>query len=194
MDEPQPPNKPLTLIARCSSVNKYKTTVKGNWKTYWYFTKWQVIEVNEGQWKDPKLSFIYTDTWPTAESGIRLKKPILPLYLRCLEGCVTRFVLDISQQPPLIVDMKRRSLIPPHEPLKAPEWDIPESTEDIKLRVKIIKAAKEYLNLESFEGLYVTEERNDFYVVEHVFDSAIEAVTIDKKSFEAERVKIPTPM
>jgi len=171
-------------------VDKYKTSVKGNWKTYWYLTQWKVIEVNEGQWEHPELCFIYADTWPTAESGIRFKKPILPLYIRCLEGCVTHFVIDTSVEPPLIVNMKRRSLIRPHAGLKPPEWDIPGSPEDIRLRVKIIKAAKEYLNLKSFEGLYVTEERSDFYVVEHIFDSSIEAVTVDKKSFKARRIEI----
>lgn len=191
MDRPQPNDASVQLIARCSSVDKYKTTVKGNWKTYWYFTVWKVMEVTEGKWQPSRLSFIYTDTWPTAGSGITLKKPVLPLYLRCLENCVTYFAIDTSKDPPLIVDMKRRSLIPPCEALKPPEWNIPYSAEDIKLRIKIIKSAGEYLNLDTVHGLHITEERSDFYVVEHITDSGIRAVKVDKKNFQADRINIP---
>jgi hypothetical protein len=179
------------ILARCSQLMEYAKTTKGNWETHWYFANWQVIKVTCGRWHELNLRFIYNFRSPTPESGIVVYALPFPNGLG-YEGLVSQFSLDTSTDLPLIVDVESRSLISPHEPLKASSWDLTDPR-DNQRRVQVLKAAKEFMKKPHFAGLAVVEEFDDFFVVRHCLDLKCEALTVDKDTYEVRWVDSASP-
>ena len=65
------------VIAKCREFYEYAVTKKNkNWRYHWYYTEWDVINVEKGKWSEPMIKFVFGDLWPTPESGILLSKMI----------------------------------------------------------------------------------------------------------------------
>jgi hypothetical protein len=72
-----PPSKErgdTTLKARFKEQVELQKIKDGDWYRYLYKITYDNIEVINGQWKHPELTFLCKDTWPTEESGIKVKK------------------------------------------------------------------------------------------------------------------------
>ncbi len=68
------------LIARCVACDEYGTQKKGDWVTHYYLTQWEILK-KEGRWNEPNLVFVYLDSWPTPQSGIRVKRMPFPFHV-----------------------------------------------------------------------------------------------------------------
>lgn len=171
----------VVILARCTRMEEYAKTVKGNWEHHWYFTEWDVIEVIHGRWHSPHLTFIFVDRWPTPESGIKLKKAPLPYW----EGRIFAFWLDSSVKLPLIVRQQHRSRIPPYEALKRPTLDY-RKPDDKSVYEQVVNAAAKFVRSEGGTrgGFQLVEEHDDFFVVEHRSFPRSLAVTVDKDTYE----------
>src|SRR4030042_352421 len=57
------------VLAKCKKIDEYAITKKNkNWRYHWYYTEWEVINVEKGKWSEPQIKFIFRDSWPTPES------------------------------------------------------------------------------------------------------------------------------
>lgn len=64
----------ITLKARFKEQFELQKTRDGDWYRYLYKITYDNIEVINGKWEQPELSFLCKDSWPTEESGIMAKK------------------------------------------------------------------------------------------------------------------------
>jgi len=176
----------VCVLARCEKIQEYAKTVKGNWEDHWYFAEWDVMEVMQGQWESPTLTLIFTDRWPTPESGIKLKKAPLPYW----EGRIFAFWLDSSAKVPLIVRQQQRSRVPPHGLLQRPTLDY-RKPEDMSLYERVVNAAAEAVRSEGETkgGFQLVEEYEDLFVVEHCSFPRSLAVTVDKGTYEVRWIR-----
>ncbi len=173
------------VVAQCTQVEEYATTVKGNWVQHWYVTYWQVIRVERGAWPEETVSFVFHDSWPTAESGIALKAAPRVYY----KGAVVGFCIDTSEAKPVIVAQQARSRVPMHGTLQRPKYDIrdPEST---RLFQRVVEAARLFLQQANAGGgaLTVTEEYDTFFVVEtRAADDSV-ALKVEKGSYRVTEI------
>jgi hypothetical protein len=167
----------------------YAKTVKGNWEDHWYFAQWDVIEVMEGQWESPNLTFIFADRWPTPESGIHITK----LPFRYWQGRIFAFWLDSSARVPLIVRDQQRSRVPPHGLLKRPTLDYRQPDDKI-LYKQVLNAATDFFRSQGeTRGGQLVEEYEDFFVVEHRSFPCSRAVTVDRDTYEVRWVDSASP-
>ena len=175
----------VEMVARCRSVTEYAKTIRGDWEKHWYQVVFEVVEVTAGRWDDPNVVFVWYDLWPTAESGILLKKPMFPYRT----GWVFALWLDTSKKPALIVGHERRSVIPPHAEIRQPALDF-EERETRELLNHLTDAAKAFIERrgKKLRGLQVAEEHDDFLVVEirSAFDSL--AVIVEKGTWKIRSV------
>jgi hypothetical protein len=177
------------LLARCRKIQEYAKTVKGDWQDHWYLAKWDVMEMMQGQWESPTLTFIFADRWPTPESGIKLKKAPLPYW----EAQIFAFWLDSSAKVPLIVRQQQRSRVPPHEALKRPTLDY-RKPDAKSLYEQVVNAAAKFVRGEGGTrgGFQLVEEYEDFFVVEHRSFPRSLAVTVCKGTYEVHWVVGPS--
>lgn len=175
----------VEMVGRCRSVKEYAKRIKGDWERHWYQVVLEVVEVRAGRWDDANVVFVFYDSWPTPESGIILKKPMFPYRT----GWVFALWLDTSQKPALIVGHERRSVIPPHAEIRQPALDF-EERETRELLNHLTDAAKAFIERQGKKlgGLSVTEEHDDFFVVENCigFDSL--AVIVEKDTWKTRSV------
>lgn len=100
----------VCVLARCKEIEKFAEKRKGNWIDYWYFSRWEVIQVTQGQWQEDELRFIFKDSWPTPESGIMVKKAPCEY----IEERVFFFWINVLEKPPVIFGQQWRSPIYPY--------------------------------------------------------------------------------
>lgn len=107
LDNARLPNHDTLVVARFRLSTKYATTRKStNWNYHWLLITYDVVKVEKGNWPFKTVRFIVQYTWPTPESGIKLKCAHFPYGKRV--GAVLAFALDTSTSPAKIVAQQKR--------------------------------------------------------------------------------------
>lgn len=168
------------VVAQCKKINEYAVTKQNkNWRYHWYYTEWDVINVEKGKWPEPQIKFVFRDSWPTPESGIIIDKQEHPYQ----KGRIFFFEFDMSRKEPLIIAQEQRSYIPPHNPIV-----IPHITDSNKLDT-IFEVSREFLLEHNIKGSYssFSEETEEYYVFEVRYEDANnKIILIDKESLTPE--------
>ncbi len=155
----------VELLVYIKDILQYSTEIKGDWKTFRYLIKCDVIEIVVGQWADKELRFVYYDRWPTIESGIMLGK--LP-FSYSVEDV---FNFKLQNQPesslPRIIRHEQRNPVPPHESLRRPNIDNsdPEQMEHMSTILNAARAFFEEQSESNIDGTRIVHEADDYYVV-----------------------------
>jgi len=71
-----PPNKTkgdITLKGKFRERLELEKILDGDYYNYVYKVTYNNLEILNGKWKDPEISFLYKHRWPTQESGIKYK-------------------------------------------------------------------------------------------------------------------------
>lgn len=103
------------VIARCRGANEYaKTSAGKDWNYHWYLVSLDVLAVERGAWIEKEVNFVYSDAWPTPESGIMIDKAVFPF----AKGHIIALTLMTRAKPATVVAFERRSYVAPHGPLK----------------------------------------------------------------------------
>ena len=104
----QPLDGDTVVVARCRECAEFAKRVKGDWEDHWLLVTADVLKVERGSWGEPVLRFVVIESWPTPESGIRLKKAAWPYRA----GAVFAFALDTTVRPARIVGQQRQDARP----------------------------------------------------------------------------------
>ncbi len=173
------------VVAQCTRVEEYDSTVKGDWVQHWYVTEWRAIRIERGEWPAETLSFVFHDRSPASGSGIVLREAP-PAYYR---GAVMGFCIKASGSKPVIVAQQARSRVPSYGTLRRPKYDArdPESTQVFQ---SVIEAARRFVQRAVGGGgaLAVTEEYDRFFVVEvRTADDSV-ALRVEKGSYRVTRI------
>ncbi|OHB51846.1 MAG: hypothetical protein A2Y12_13960 [Planctomycetes bacterium GWF2_42_9] len=156
----QTPSKEISieLLVHITDVQHYSVITEGQWEKHWYLIKCEIIESKEN-WEDKELKFICFDKWPTADSGIKIKKGLFPY----LEGRYFRFYLEDKQTLPIIIGQQQTSPVASYENINrfVPDLKDPNQKE---IYNKITQAASKI----NQGNIFLIHESNNYYVVEHV--------------------------
>ncbi len=171
------------VVVQCRLAEQYDSTVQSGWVRNWYLSEWQVIRVERGRWPDETISFVFRDSWPTSESGFVLRTAP-PVYY---EGAVMAFCIDTSRSKPTIVAQQTRSRAPSYGSLKRPRYD-PRDPESVRTIERVLEAARRFLGQQGGGSLMVTEEYDDFFVVELKRPEGSLALRVEKDSYRVTRI------
>jgi hypothetical protein len=163
------------VLGKCAQCREYATIVQGDWVNSWYVAQWRVLRVEQGQWPDRTISFVFVDKWPAPDSGIMVKKAPMPYHV----GAVRAFCLDMKGQPTIVADQSR-SRIPPYAPVTRPTYNVSDP-QIVTFYERIANTAKAFVRRErSVTGpADVTEQYGRLYVVEIETVSDSLAVVVD---------------
>ena len=177
------------VVARCIEVHQYATVRRGNWDFLWYLVACDVIRVERGRWPHPRVVFCCYDTWPTPESGIKVKKAPFPY----VGGRVVALALAPDTEPPRVLGQQQRSRLPPHE---KPTYLDPRDEAGERLFHRLWRAVCEFAAQEGWPkvtGAPHFEVTDDAYVGELVVqhpngESERRAVAVDKETFAVREI------
>lgn len=180
----------VELLVYIKEIDQYSTEIKGDWMTYRYLVKCDVIEITVGQWADKELRFVCYDRWPTPESGIMLGK--LPFSYSVEDVFNFKLQYQPESSLPRIIRQEQRNPVPPHESLHRPKIDSsdPEQMEYISTILNAARAFFEEQSESNIDGTRIVHEADDYYVVvnlRHKDSVGVSRyVVINKETLEAE--------
>ena len=179
------------VVARCIEVRQYATVRRGNWDFLWYLVACDVIRAERGRWPHDRVVFCCYDTWPTPESGIKVKKAPFPY----VEGRVVALALEPRAVPPRVVGQERRSRLPPHGKPQPLAFDL-QGEEGKRFYTRLDTAIRTFAEQQGWPEVSggshfeVTDEEYVAEVVLQRLDGETErrAVAVEKETFAVREI------
>ncbi|MBN1359990.1 MAG: hypothetical protein JW993_05330 [Sedimentisphaerales bacterium] len=172
------------VVAQCTRLEEYDSAVKGHRLVSWHATEWHLIRVEQGEWPDETVRFVYRESWPERELGVVYRGTPVAYY----PGAVMAFCIERTAPKATIVAQQPRSRVPSYGTLSRPQYD-PRDPESVQVFQRVLDAARRYAARTLGGGsLNVTEEYDTFFVVEVRSEDRSVALKVDKGSYRVTRV------